>query len=186
MQSVTQGSCTVTTYFTRLKSLWDQIREYRPQPVCSCDAMKIIQEYKDKNRLLEFLVGLNDSYSLARSQILMRDPLSSVNEAYAIVVQEERQRGLTNSVSSCTEIEKSNSNTEGQFAGIVQPFRPKFSCTNCGMSDHTIERCFRIIGYPSGHKLHGKFPNRNSKGSPMKSASANFSGGDEQKPEREF
>uniref|UniRef100_A0A803QD40 Retrotransposon Copia-like N-terminal domain-containing protein n=1 Tax=Cannabis sativa TaxID=3483 RepID=A0A803QD40_CANSA len=131
MQSLTQGSSTVTTYFTRLKSLWDQTREYRPQPVCSCGAMRIIQEYQDEDRLLEFLVGLNDSYSLARSQILMRDPLPSVNKAYAIVVQEERQRGLTNGVSSKTEAEKSNLNTEGQFAGNVQPFRPKFSCTNC-------------------------------------------------------
>ncbi|XP_060960921.1 uncharacterized protein LOC133031442 [Cannabis sativa] len=42
IQSLKQGSNFVTTYFTRLKSLWDQIREYRPQPVCSCGAMKTI------------------------------------------------------------------------------------------------------------------------------------------------
>ncbi|KAM6569812.1 hypothetical protein CsatB_017797 [Cannabis sativa] len=90
MQSLTQGSNTVTTYYTRLKSLWDQIREFRPPPVCSCGAMKVIQEYQEEDRLLEFLVGLNDSYNLVRSQILMRDPLPSVNKAYAAVIQEER------------------------------------------------------------------------------------------------
>ncbi|KAM6569890.1 hypothetical protein CsatB_017875 [Cannabis sativa] len=95
MQSLTQGSNSVTTYYTRLKALWDQIREYRPQPVCTCGAMRIIQEYQEEDRLLEFLVGLNDSYSFVRSQILMRDPLPSVNKTYAVVVQEERQRRLT-------------------------------------------------------------------------------------------
>ncbi|KAM6587961.1 hypothetical protein CsatA_010566 [Cannabis sativa] len=186
MQSLTQGSSSVTTYFTRLESLWDQIKEYRPQPVCSCGAMKFFQEYQEEDRLLEFLVGLNDSYSMVRSQILMRDPLPNVSKAYASVVQEERQRNLTNSSSnnggnSCNEGDKSISSDAAQFVGNVQPFRPKYSCTNCGMSGHTVDRCFRIIGYPPGHKLHGKFPNRNAKGPPMKPASANFTGGEQQK-----
>uniref|UniRef100_A0A803P5H6 Retrotransposon Copia-like N-terminal domain-containing protein n=1 Tax=Cannabis sativa TaxID=3483 RepID=A0A803P5H6_CANSA len=136
MQSLTQGSNTVTTYFTRLKSLWDQIREYRPQLFCSYDAMKIIQEYQEEDRLLEFLVGLNDSYSMVRSQIPMRDPLLNVSKAYASVVEEERQRNLTNGSSnncgnSCNEGDQSISNDTTQFAGNVQPFRPKYSCTNC-------------------------------------------------------
>ncbi|KAM6577590.1 hypothetical protein CsatB_029427 [Cannabis sativa] len=66
MEILTQGSNTVTTYYTQLKALWDQIREYRPQPVCSCNAMQVIQEYQEEDRLLEFLVGLNDFYSLVR------------------------------------------------------------------------------------------------------------------------
>uniref|UniRef100_A0A803QQI3 Reverse transcriptase Ty1/copia-type domain-containing protein n=1 Tax=Cannabis sativa TaxID=3483 RepID=A0A803QQI3_CANSA len=41
--------------------------------------------------------------------------------------------------------------------------------------------CFRIIGYLLGHKLHGKFPNRNAKGPPLKRASANLTTGEEDK-----
>ncbi|XP_062103270.1 uncharacterized protein LOC133814305 [Humulus lupulus] len=48
-QSLAQGSSSVTNYFTRLKSLWDLIQEYRPQPACTCGAMKIIQEYHDED-----------------------------------------------------------------------------------------------------------------------------------------
>uniref|UniRef100_A0A803NHF3 Retrotransposon Copia-like N-terminal domain-containing protein n=1 Tax=Cannabis sativa TaxID=3483 RepID=A0A803NHF3_CANSA len=40
--------------------------EYRPQPVCTCSAMKIIQEYQDEDKVLEFLIGLNESYLNAR------------------------------------------------------------------------------------------------------------------------
>uniref|UniRef100_A0A803PXV5 Retrotransposon Copia-like N-terminal domain-containing protein n=1 Tax=Cannabis sativa TaxID=3483 RepID=A0A803PXV5_CANSA len=110
-----------------------EVCEYRPQPICSCGAMKVIQEYQEEDCLLEFLVRLNDSYSNVRSQILMRDPLPSVNKAYALMIQEER--------------------------------------------------CFRLNGYPYGHKLHGKFPNRNVKGPEGKLAFANFRGADENKGE---
>lgn len=37
-------------------------------------------------------MGLNDSYSHVRSQILMLDPLPSVNQAYSILSQEESHR----------------------------------------------------------------------------------------------
>ena len=30
-------------------------------------------------------------------------------------------------------------------------------CIHCGMLGHTIERCFKIHGYPLGFKLEGKF-----------------------------
>ncbi|KAM6553528.1 hypothetical protein CsatB_014290 [Cannabis sativa] len=189
MQSLVQGSNTFTTYYTRLKSLWDQIRELRPPPVCFCGAVKVIQEYKEEDRLLEFLVGLNDSYSLVRSQILMRDPLPSVNKAYAVVIQEERQRNLTNNYSNATDQDKGSNGqvtgsvNNGQFAGAVQPFRSKYNCTHCGMNGHSIERCYKLNRYPPGHKYHGKFPNRDGKGNPGKPAGVNFSGADEGKAE---
>ncbi|GKB41553.1 putative RNA-directed DNA polymerase [Tanacetum coccineum] len=40
------------------------------------------------------------------------------------------------------------------------------SCKNCGMKGHTIDRCFEIIGYPTGFKKNsnGNFRNNNNKG----------------------
>lgn len=37
-------------------------------------------------------MGLNDSFSHARGQILMMDPLPSFHKAYSLNLQEERQR----------------------------------------------------------------------------------------------
>ncbi|XP_062114240.1 uncharacterized protein LOC133825293 [Humulus lupulus] len=64
---LTQGSHAVQAYFTHLKALWDLVREFLPQPVCTCGAMKTIVAYQEQDQVLEFLVGLNDFYSAARS-----------------------------------------------------------------------------------------------------------------------
>ena len=45
-------------------------------------------------RLLQFLMGLNESYSQARGQILMMNNLPNVNQAYTMVIQDESQKGI--------------------------------------------------------------------------------------------
>ncbi|XP_062100303.1 uncharacterized protein LOC133806196 [Humulus lupulus] len=89
MQALTQGSNSIQAYFTRLKALWDMVREFRPQPAYTCGALKTIVDYQEQDQVLEFLVGLNDSYSAARSQILMQDPFPTINKVYATIIQEE-------------------------------------------------------------------------------------------------
>lgn len=39
-------------------------------------------------------MGLNESYSAIRGQILLIDPLPIMNKAYSLVLQEERQRTI--------------------------------------------------------------------------------------------
>ena len=34
--SIKQGSLSVTEYFTKLRAIWDEITNFRPDPVCSC------------------------------------------------------------------------------------------------------------------------------------------------------
>ncbi|KAM3303166.1 hypothetical protein P3S67_014196 [Capsicum chacoense] len=48
-------------------------------------------------RLMQFLMGLNDSYDQCRSQIMMLYPLSTANKAYSLVISEEGQRVLAKS-----------------------------------------------------------------------------------------
>ena len=56
---------------------------------CSKDAT-IYQEFLEKERLFDFLAGLNGEFDQVRVQILGRDPLPSLNEAFSIVRGEER------------------------------------------------------------------------------------------------
>lgn len=39
---------------------------------------------------MSFLMGLNESYAQTRSQILLMDPIPSVNKIFSLIIQEER------------------------------------------------------------------------------------------------
>lgn len=50
-------------------------------------------------KLFAFLMVLNESYSQARSQILMMIPLPSLNKAYSMIISDESQKVTTGSYS---------------------------------------------------------------------------------------
>lgn len=62
---------------------------------CSTDC-QIQQDHK----LIQFLMGLNESYIGIKENLLMMTTLLTVSQVYAIVTQEERQREMNNSVHS--------------------------------------------------------------------------------------
>uniref|UniRef100_A0A251SY86 Putative gag-polypeptide of LTR copia-type n=1 Tax=Helianthus annuus TaxID=4232 RepID=A0A251SY86_HELAN len=60
---------TVSAYFTRLIKIWDEINMVLPAPRCTCSGCKCevgkkITELKEKERLYEFLMGLDDEFSV--------------------------------------------------------------------------------------------------------------------------
>ncbi|XP_070013777.1 uncharacterized protein [Nicotiana sylvestris] len=55
---------------------------------------KRYSEHFEYQRLLQFLMGLNETYAQPRSQILMMSPVPSFNKAYSMVISEEIQRIL--------------------------------------------------------------------------------------------
>ncbi|XP_031256958.1 uncharacterized protein LOC116114962 [Pistacia vera] len=85
--STTTQEMTVAAYYTRLKKLWDELGSYN-DTVCSCAA-----DHK-RRRLMQFLMGLNKSYSAIRGQILLMNPLLDIAKAYSSIIQEEKQRSL--------------------------------------------------------------------------------------------
>lgn len=91
-----QGSSTVSAYYTRLRELWEEQSAILPLPSCQCDNTKVYAERAQQQRLLQFLVALNDSYAAARSQILLMSPLPSINQAFAMIIEDEAQRVLVN------------------------------------------------------------------------------------------
>ncbi|KAJ0105686.1 hypothetical protein Patl1_19560 [Pistacia atlantica] len=80
-----QDQMTVAAYYTRLKKLWDELGSYN-DTVCSCRA-----DHK-RRRLMQFLMGLNESYSAIRGQILLMNPLPDATKAYSYIVQEEEAK----------------------------------------------------------------------------------------------
>ncbi|KAK4411628.1 Retrovirus-related Pol polyprotein from transposon RE1 [Sesamum angolense] len=98
--SVTQGTSTVVDYFNNLTALWDELECLMPTKTCTCGLCtcgftKITAEEDNLTKLVQFLMGLDDSFDGIRNQILVMDPFPSINKAYSMVLRVERQRMVT-------------------------------------------------------------------------------------------
>lgn len=88
INSTSQGLSSIAAYFTRLRTLWDELHTSYMGPVCTCGALgKLLEQQK----LFQFLSGLNDDYSIYKSNILMLPTLPSLSSSYSILQHVEKQ-----------------------------------------------------------------------------------------------
>ena len=63
-----QGTLSVTEYFMKLRIIWDEIENFKPDPICSCtikctcSVLTTIAQRKQEDRAMQFLRGLNEQY----------------------------------------------------------------------------------------------------------------------------
>ncbi|KZV48553.1 hypothetical protein F511_35340 [Dorcoceras hygrometricum] len=143
-----QGTSPVSVYFSKLKQLWDEYASLVTLPLCAC-ACATARAYVTHEKtqcLIQFLMGLNDSYGSIRSQILMMSTLPSVSQAFAIVSQEESHRmALKNQSMMEVSTTAFYSSSEKRKSDLPR-------CENCNISGHTKDVCYKLVGYPPGHK----------------------------------
>ena len=85
---------------------------------------------------MEFMRGLNDRYNHVRSNILMMDPLPSINKVFSYMAQQERQFASSNAFHNLSLV-NATANT-----------RSSNSCSYCGRDNHTTETCYRKNDFP--------------------------------------
>ncbi|KAL5545588.1 hypothetical protein UlMin_005275 [Ulmus minor] len=78
----------------RLRILRDELKEFQPVPIFQCRGLCIWSEHQQKEYVMQFLMGLNESYAQIRAQVLMMDPFPSINHVFSLVIQEEIQRNI--------------------------------------------------------------------------------------------
>ena len=158
--SLNQEQSSVSAFYTKLKGLWDELMNFRPIPACNCGALKTLLDYQHSEYVMKFLVGLNDSYASIRGQILLMEPLPTINKVFALVSQEERQRELTSGPmmhadnSGPTVLAVANYKPYGGNKNFGRKERPV--CSHCGITGHTVEKCYKIHGYPPGYKSRAR------------------------------
>ncbi|KAL0446249.1 UNVERIFIED_CONTAM: hypothetical protein Slati_1752800 [Sesamum latifolium] len=59
--SISQGEMSFTTYFTKIKMLWDELVCLDPIPACTCPAHRHIVKREDSRQLMRSLMGLNNT-----------------------------------------------------------------------------------------------------------------------------
>ena len=164
ISKIMQGDATVTTFFTNLLASWDQLLNLKPLPCCSCGKCvcgvnEKITLFHHQDSLMQFLNGLNEVYSQVRTQILMMEPSPSIDKAFSLVIQEEKQRALgfngghlVDSTALAVKTQAFNQvgkNTKGKGRPI---------CSHCGKPGHFMEKCYKLIGFPPGYSKREKFP----------------------------
>ncbi|XP_074323717.1 uncharacterized protein LOC141660627 [Apium graveolens] len=163
---LSQGSLSMSAYFTKFRTVHDELECLVKKPRCMCQKCTCTVNTKldamDLNiQITQFLMGLNDTFTNVRGQILMMNPLPTLSQAYAILLQEENQREIQHSALSNDNLAMA---VKSNYSGKNQ--QPKFNshkkvdstviCDFCHISGHLKDKCYCIHDYPSWHKLFGK------------------------------
>lgn len=155
---ISQGTDSVSDYFTKLKELWAEFDVMVPSQNCGCPKGKENFEHLQQLCLLQFFSGLNDSYDQARRQILMKTSEPTLNKAYALIIEDESKKSgrfVPNSI-----VEGNDITALWSAKGSQQKFRKNSNdhCDFCKLQGHVKKNCYRLIGYPEnwkGRKLEG-------------------------------
>ncbi|XP_016680477.1 uncharacterized protein [Gossypium hirsutum] len=154
-----QDDRSVTDYFTELKILWDELLNFRSIPACSCHTpcscgvFATLQNYHDNDYVIRFLKGLYDRFAGVRSQIMLIDPLPTINKAFSMVIQQERHLTTRFSQVFVSNTMRQHSSSKKSPAKSSTDSR---QCTFCGKSRHTLDTCYEKHGYPPGYKSRGR------------------------------
>lgn len=84
----TQAQSSVSSYFTKLKTLWEEQSNFRPIcscGKCTCGGVRALNAYYQMEYIMTFLMGLNDNFSQVRGQILLLYPLPPINKVFSLV-----------------------------------------------------------------------------------------------------
>ncbi|XP_071905634.1 uncharacterized protein [Coffea arabica] len=159
-----QGNLSVTQYANLLQNLWQELDQYRcVQMLCSEDAATL-KNFIEKDRVYDFLAGLNVEFDQVRVQILGKERLSSLNETISLVRAEENRR----------EVMLEPKTLEGSAMISTKSNKDTIWCTYCKKSRHTRDDCF---------KLHGKEQVLSRKGG-FKGGKAHLTAGEDQTQEK--
>ncbi|GJU89343.1 putative RNA-directed DNA polymerase [Tanacetum coccineum] len=191
INTLKQKGSSIVDYYHKLNALWKQYDAMIELPKCVCNASEGFKKHNQLLKLMQFFMGLDDSYMQIRSSILSRETLPDVRSAHATIFSEESHRVAVGSIAGSSQRNQasafvSNVPNSQNFQRSNQnfsagPSRPNNLNNNRqgGGSGLNNNRCFKIIGYPAdfGKKKSGQnfkkqsVSNNNSVG---KSSSSGF------------
>ncbi|XP_031500323.1 uncharacterized protein LOC116264319 [Nymphaea colorata] len=156
ISSLFQDTMSISAYYTKLKSLWDELSFYDVLPECSCEALKEMSNKQQEDQVIQFLMRLNDSFHVIRDQILLLDQLPAVQKVHSLLLQEERQREVRIQPATIEHVRLSTVSADLHYAKRKSIRKSPHLCSYCHTPGHKKERCYKLNGYPQNFKGGGK------------------------------
>ncbi|XP_074279338.1 uncharacterized protein LOC141604729 [Silene latifolia] len=167
----------IVEYYTRLKSIWDELGNYSRVPSCTCGAAAFFTKEREEEKVHQFLMGLDTAkYGHLRSNLLMEDDVTSLSRAYALVLREERHKVMTKGKEEIIETAMATLTVSNDSQIEGEEIKPP-RCTYCKKYWHTEDKCYSKHGYPSrgrgrGGRRGGRGQGRGGRGSDYQNANA--------------
>ncbi|XP_074337881.1 uncharacterized protein LOC141675067 [Apium graveolens] len=178
LNELTQGADKISEFFTKMKSMWDAMSDANPLPQCTClkctcHLEQRVHQMQETQRMIQFMMKLNDDYSVVRANILMQVPMPNVTSAYRLFAQEERHKEIaqiknqSDSLAFYSDSRRFNGGKNIKAAGVntqngfnypkpagnfVKKPNSQYYCTHYKIAGHSNDRCFKLHGYPPNFK----------------------------------
>ncbi|WVZ17643.1 hypothetical protein V8G54_010625 [Vigna mungo] len=160
--TLSQGELSVTEFFTKLRIIWDELDNFRPDPICicktkcSCTVSSILSQRKHEDRAMQLLRGLNSQFTNIQSHILLLDPLPPISKIFSLVIQQERHIMTDHVTASMKTVSNSNSPCQPNGSTTI-------TCTYCNRVGHQETTCFKKHGFPNQDHRNAKTTNNNNR-----------------------
>ncbi|XP_045831491.1 uncharacterized protein LOC123922861 [Trifolium pratense] len=129
---------------------------------CICESgVRNAKNQHEVTRSIRFLTGLNEQLDHVSAQILLMNPLPTINKIFSLVIQYERQNNSTHLDESKVHVNSSDSrrgqgrgrgSSHSSFAqggNRSNSFSAKNKeCSYCGKTNHVVENCYKKHGFP--------------------------------------
>lgn len=164
--SLRQGKDTLEECWNKLQNIWMTIDRRDPNPMKETGDIQIYNKKIQEQRLYQLLIAIDDKLEPIKRDILKRDPLPSVETAYAAIRREIARLNILQTTSSSESSEIGLGLVAREPAGRnkfrsesqkrEKEDKSKLYCTNCNMKKHTKDTCFRLVGYPDWWEKPGQ------------------------------
>ena len=166
LRKAKQGEKSVTQYYTDLKTLWQEFDLFCDYEWSCATDSAFYQKMVEKERVFDFLAGLNKELDEVRGRILGREPLPSTREVFAEVRREESRRQVMlgrdspvfTAETSALLTMKPDSSSQRHPNRQDRPV-----CDYCHRTGHIKFKCWRLHGKPADFTPTNK-PSRDNKG----------------------
>ncbi|KAH0766130.1 hypothetical protein KY285_002001 [Solanum tuberosum] len=186
------GVLDITVYYTRMTKLWEELSTLNVKNQCSCicvcGAKDNMHKEEQDRRLIQFLMRLDEIYTVVRGNNLMINPLPLMAQAFSLLIQKKKQREFRFAGRMSRDATSLNASVVPNKGNLSRNFRTNYAggnnnsggnnnfsgnnfyqgsssgrnaliCDFCKRPGHTRDRCYKIHGYSSSNN---KAPNYNN------------------------